>query len=755
MGWTVAAGWGAPDPTQAVSVANRSAPATGGPKVHPALSRRFAETTAGGEVKAWIVFTDKDWGTEVVADRAARALVSTYNPRAIERRRLRRTAPGLFDLHDLPVAPRYVQAVKDAGVRVHVESKWINAVSAWGTRERFDRIAELPFVKVIQPVRRGRAVLPEKVETAANPTTGGSGTGGTVSDAAGFYGLSEAQLLQMNLVALHNQGFTGSGVIVGILDTGFQRTHVAFNEPGHPVTIIAEYDFINDDPVTSIQPGDPSSQHSHGTYILGTLGAYKPNELVGGAYDASFIVCKTEDVTAEYPAEEDNYVAGLEFIELNGGDMATSSLGYIDWYTQADLDGMTAVTTLAVNIATANGMPCCTAAGNEGHDTNPAISHLIAPADALQVISCGAVDSTGNIAAFSSDGPTADGRVKPELLARGVSTQTVSSFNDTTYAGVSGTSLSTPLVASAVACLLGAHPEWTVDQLRQRLFATAGDTVLSGGPDPTFVRGYGIIDAFTASSFVDCNGNGIDDATDIANATSLDANGNRIPDECECPATDAPLADPAATIMNRFLAVVPANPGRMTALRVTVVDLPAPMNTLNGAKFWIGPPRTISENSGVVPPSEAPEFPTFETAGLQCSPFLADWGAQGTIFVSGPAIAPGGRYRIQALDAACLTTAESAYSPSLSTTTSQWGDVVRDCTTIPCGPPDGSVDVATDIVALLDKFRNLPSAPIKTRCDLDPQTPDLKITITDVTRALGAFGGSAYPFSAGVVPCSP
>ena len=221
------------------------------------------------------------------------------------------------------------------------------------------------------------------------------------------------------------------------------------------------------------------------------------------------MLCKTEDVASETQVEEDNYVAGLEFAESHGASVCTSSLGYIDWYTQADLDGATAVTTIAVNIATANGVVCVTAAGNEGHDGNPATSTIIAPADALEVISCGAVDEFGNIAGFSSDGPTADGRVKPEVLARGVNTRTVSSRSDTNLGEVSGTSLSTPLVAGAVACLLGEHPCWTVGQFRTALFGTASR---GGVPDPLFVEGYGIINAGAVPGASQCRGDFNDDA---------------------------------------------------------------------------------------------------------------------------------------------------------------------------------------------------------------------------------------------------
>ena len=122
------------------------------------------------------------------------------------------------------------------------------------------------------------------------------------------------QLEQFNLIALHDLGYTAEGILIGVLDTGFHRGHEAFNQPGHEIDVVLEYDFINDDDFTGIEPGDPSAQHNHGTMILGTIASYLPGVLIGGAFDASFILCKTEDATDEYQQEEDFYVAGLQFI---------------------------------------------------------------------------------------------------------------------------------------------------------------------------------------------------------------------------------------------------------------------------------------------------------------------------------------------------------------------------------------------------------------------------------------------------------
>lgn len=466
-------------------------------KLHPQMTRLLEER---GPSKGWVYFQDKGIQDEADLRLALQRAETDLTPRAIERRRMRRALPGLVDTRDVPVYAPYVDQVLSTGATLSIESSWLNAISVHGTADQFRAIAELPFVDRIEPVRRGvviDAFMPDPTREKSVRRAGPGGAQAMTVDP--FYGLSGPQLQQVDLIKVHKRGYTGSGVVIGILDTGFHRTHEAFNQPGHVVNVLAEYDFVNGDPNTDIEAGDPSSQHMHGTYILGVIGAYLPDELVGGAYDASFILAKTEDTTNEYMQEEDFYVAGLQFIENNGGDLATSSLGYIDWYTQNDLDGLTAVTTMAVNIATANGMPCCTAAGNSGHDANPSTSALIAPADALQVISCGAVDEFGQIASFSSDGPTADGRTKPELCARGVSTWTVCTMTDTNCTTpVSGTSLSTPILASVVGCLIGAHPTWSVDELRNRLFMTGDYFRQNGSYDPDFVFGYGVPDAYRA-----------------------------------------------------------------------------------------------------------------------------------------------------------------------------------------------------------------------------------------------------------------
>jgi subtilisin family serine protease len=274
-----------------------------------------------------------------------------------------------------------------------------------------------------------------------------------------------------------------------MLDTGFQRDcHPALKAQ----IVEAEWDFINGDDDTSYDPDqDDPGQPFHGSITLCAVGGYELGRYIGPAYNAHFILAKTEDVTDEQPIEEDRWVQGIEWADSLGADIVSSSLGYTKWYTYEDLDGNTAVTTIASDIAASKGIVVVQSAGNmRTHDWY----YVIVPADADSIIAVGAVDSLGYLADFSSAGPTYDDRTKPEVCARGVNTVSASPFETSSvYRQYDGTSLSAPLVSGAAALILQAHPDWSPVVVRQAMMETADN---ASSPDNDY--GWGIIDVMAA-----------------------------------------------------------------------------------------------------------------------------------------------------------------------------------------------------------------------------------------------------------------
>jgi len=275
-----------------------------------------------------------------------------------------------------------------------------------------------------------------------------------------------------------------------MLDTGYNLQHEALQH----IVPVAQYDFIFHDDTTRNQPNqDVASQHNHGTQTLSVIGGMKDRRLYGTAFGAQYILAKTEDVRSETPIEEDNWVAAIEWADSLGADIASTSLGYFDWYTYEDMDGNTAVTTRAADKAVARGIVVVVAAGNW---RNKDWHYISAPADADSVIAVGAVDINNQITSFSSAGPTYDGRIKPEVVALGSGVYAVHPNDSTAYLRVAGTSFSTPLTAGVTALLLEAHPTWTPMQVREALMMTA-----DRADNPDNLYGWGLVNALAALNY--------------------------------------------------------------------------------------------------------------------------------------------------------------------------------------------------------------------------------------------------------------
>ncbi len=431
-----------------------------------------------GQYRIWIYFKDKPESESV-----------RLSPRTWQRRsKINQSRPRW---EDRLVSPDYIQKISGMGIEIIHESRWLNAVSAWSDEQGIARISRLPFVKSIEPVRRYTREKEFPAEMSAP---------GSLRSDTSWYGFSWDQIAQIQVNTAHDSGYTGQGVRVLVMDTGFWLEHQAFDN----LNLVAQWDVINDDSVCANENNTEMvyGQDSHGTMVLSTMAAYWPDTLIGPAYNAEFLLAKTEDVTQEVQIEEDNYVAGLEWGEALGADVVSTSLGYLDWYTYCDMDGATAVTTRAIDIAASLGVTCVTAMGNEGYYAppndpcnDPLTYYMIAPADADSVIAVGAVSRYGTIASFSSHGPTYDGRIKPEVCARGVNTYCVLPHS-TGYTDANGTSLATPLVGGAAAVILSARPDWSPMDVRNAMMATA---TRADNPDNDY--GYGILQVWDAIQY--------------------------------------------------------------------------------------------------------------------------------------------------------------------------------------------------------------------------------------------------------------
>src|SRR5262245_24853241 len=302
------------------------------------------------------------------------------------------------------------------------------------------------------------------------------------------YGSSFAQVSQIRVPELHDRGLNGDGVLVAVFDAGFPNLA---HEAVEALRIVAERDFVSG--VDSVR----ATTDAHGIATLSVLAGMREGQLIGPAFRASIILARTENSRSETPVEEDNWAAAAEWAEAMGVDVISSSLGYLRFdlpftsHSDRDMDGETAVTTKAASMAAERGVVVVTSAGNGGF--NPVHNTLGAPADGKRVVSVGAVDSLGLRATFSSVGPTADGRIKPDVAALGVRAKVAGAATVSAYGLANGTSFSCPLTAGVVALLLQAHPTYTVDQVLLALRSTA-----SQHAEPDILLGWGLVDAVAA-----------------------------------------------------------------------------------------------------------------------------------------------------------------------------------------------------------------------------------------------------------------
>jgi subtilisin family serine protease len=241
---------------------------------------------------------------------------------------------------------------------------------------------------------------------------------------------------------LHSAGYRGKGIEIGVIDAGFTNFDV-----------IPEFETVDLLGYSNFVPeGDMFATSDHGTKVLSAMAVNQPGLMMGSAPEASYWLLRSEDVTSEFPVEEDYWIRAIEFADSIGLDIINTSLGYYEFddlilnYTHDDLTGEVSLMSRAADLAYEKGMIIVVSAGNEG---NKPWQKSTPPGDAKNVIAVGAIGTDSIIAPFSSYGELADGRIKPDLVSIGRGTITINQFGEVVR--TNGTSLSSPFLAGLIA----------------------------------------------------------------------------------------------------------------------------------------------------------------------------------------------------------------------------------------------------------------------------------------------------------------
>ncbi len=431
----------------------------------------FSQVVVYAQQDAWVYLTDK----EDVA-------FSISNPITILTQQSinRKNSQGIpIDERDVPVTETYISLLKNqTGITVLAKSKWFNAVHVRGSETDISSLEALSFVDRIDFAdqtlnRSGRTFSQhnkfEQVEARIEFN----------------YGTTQNQIEMIQLDDLHFLDFTGEGIIIAVLDSGFPNVNTmsSFQRLRSNNDLLNGYDFVS-----RSQNVYGFAGSNHGTKVLSDMAGFVQDQFVGTAPDASYYLFRTEDVTSENPVEESYWVEAAERADSLGVHIINSSLGYTVYdnpdysYTPSQMDGQTAYITKGATIASEKGILVVNSAGNSG---NNAWQTVGAPADASSVLTIGGVDSNGDYASFSSQGSLSQPSLKPDIVARAVNTFVIDQTD--TITTNNGTSFSSPIMAGAVACLKQALPNISNEQLKQfiRMSSSQYNT-------PDTLLGYGI-----------------------------------------------------------------------------------------------------------------------------------------------------------------------------------------------------------------------------------------------------------------------
>ena len=428
----------------------------------------FAQFTPEDTLKYRISLKDK-----AATDYSLQKPEMYLSKKSIERRK--RQGLEIYST-DLPVCKKYVDAIRKKGVHVLVTGKWDNFVTvSCNDSMLIAEIAGLPFVRSTERVWRGVAKRASERDSLINkPLRTDS-----------LYGPAITQIKMSHADRLHEAGFKGQGMTIAVIDAGFHNVDKI--EAMKNINILGTRDFVNPE-------ADIYAESSHGMSVLSCMAMNQPNVMIGTAPEASYWLLRSEDEYSENLVEQDYWAAAIEFADSVGVDLVNTSLGYYSFddptknYRYRDLNGHYALMSREAAKAADKGIVVVCSAGNSGSGSWKKITP---PGDAENVITVGAVNKYGVLAPFSSVGNTADGRVKPDVVAVGLGSDVMGTDGNLRHAN--GTSFSSPIMCGMVACLWQACPELTAKEIIE-LVRRSGDRAVF----PDNIYGYGIPDLWKA-----------------------------------------------------------------------------------------------------------------------------------------------------------------------------------------------------------------------------------------------------------------
>lgn len=381
---------------------------------------------------------------------------------------------------DLPVNSTYVVQVKATGAQTFFTSKWWNGVLVQTDAATITAIEALSFVKKVDRVADGTKLMNgrmEKYEEAESTTAQ----------------TSDFQLSQLGMDRMHAENYLGQNVDIAQFDSGWKGANLS-----SPFAHLFNSGRIKETKNFVRNTTDVFLDDTHGTSVLSVMAGLVPGSFTGGSYQANFYLYETEDKLTEYRIEEYNWAFAAERADSIGVDVINSSLGYNQFddptmdYSKANLDGKTSVISITAKKVISKGIVVVSAAGNEG---GKAWQSITMPADVDGIIAVGAISTDGSKSSFSSTGPTADGRIKPDVVALGSATATIGPTG--LLSSANGTSVASPLITSLVAGLIQAFPKASPQQIYQAIIYSANQY-----SKPDSQLGYGIPNYSRAKSYL-------------------------------------------------------------------------------------------------------------------------------------------------------------------------------------------------------------------------------------------------------------